>query len=497
MTKQRISSFAGLSAVAYIFLPLFPVSAASLYFNPASPSGSEWSDGNQWSSGGFDGPFDANWTDGSTAYFRPEKTTAIDLAGDMVDLGKEGGLVNEASNDEVSVTIRSSVAGAEMVFDGSVINAGLTNARSVSLTGKISVSGDFSLVSGALGLYLSPAEVAPYVGTATVKGGVLFVGPGSVGPQSNIVTTENALGVYNDLPGEYVVGSVKLDAGGYLIGVADGSGTVQTTMGMLQSSGTAGVVHVRNTIIADGLVHALIVDQEVDSTYGGNLIGDNATGDEGADAKISTFTFAKKGKGNLTLNGVTIRLPQGTVISGGGLYFDDPEFENRREFDHLAGAPGSPAITVADGGTLGGFSTLRVRNGRSVVVEQGGALSPGSVGACGVTILELDSGRLDLLAAAGGAGWLRFDLVGPASSDRIEVTGGNLLIGDGKLDLEDFAFNCLPGCGAGEYILFSLGENANLEGRLGPKIEGPIARGFVGRLSVRDNQVVLRVSRAP
>lgn len=152
---------------------------------------------------------------------------------------------------------------------------------------------------------------------------------------------------------------------------------------------------------------------------------------------------------------------------------------------------------MAPGGTLGGSSLLRIQEGRNVIVAKGGALAPGSAGLCGVTAFEFASGLLDLSAAAGETGWLRYDLGATASSDQINVVGGTVRIGDGQLDLEDFSFTVLPGCGPGEYVLFSLGGDAALEGKLGQKSEGPIAPGFGGRLFVKGRDLVLKVTRVP
>jgi len=103
-----------------------------------------------------------------------------------------------------------------------------------------------------------------------------------------------------------------------------------------------------------------------------------------------------------------------------------------------------------NGGTLGGNGTITTGSNGSVTVASGASLAPG-LSAPGTLTLTLGAGQLDMSAASGGTGWLKFEL--GTNSDRILLTSGTLNLGTG-LDLDDFSFTNAGAFGIGTYVLF-------------------------------------------
>ncbi len=128
---------------------------------------------------------------------------------------------------------------------------------------------------------------------------------------------------------------------------------------------------------------------------------------------------------------------------------------------------GTAQVSVSSGGVLGGSGTITPDTAGGVSVDFGGALAPGN--GAGTLHVVLGGGQFDLSSAAGGSGYLQFDL--GTASDQLLVSGGPINIGFG-LDLDDFTFSDSGGFGAGSYVLFD--SNSAITGELGPNVTGTV-----------------------
>jgi hypothetical protein len=106
--------------------------------------------------------------------------------------------------------------------------------------------------------------------------------------------------------------------------------------------------------------------------------------------------------------------------------------------------------------------------------------------------LVLGTGSLDLSATAGLTGYLRFEL-GP-TADRVLLSSGNLNIGTGGLDLDDFTFTDVGGLAEGTYVLFDT--NSDIVGTLGSHLQDNllgfgVALQFANGANGRDDLVLV------
>jgi autotransporter-associated beta strand protein len=152
---------------------------------------------------------------------------------------------------------------------------------------------------------------------------------------------------------------------------------------------------------------------------------------------------------------------------------------------------GTTSLAVNSGGVLGGNGSITTTNG-NVTVASGGILAPGNDAPLN---LSLGTGVLDLSAAAGGTGYLQFEL--GVNSDEILLNSGSLNIGSGLLGLNDFSFTNAGGFAPGTYVLFS-SPNA-ISGTLGSNLGGQVL-GLNASLSIGGaslNSLVLNVVPEP
>ena len=180
------------------------------------------------------------------------------------------------------------------------------------------------------------------------------------------------------------------------------------------------------------------------------IIQDNDT------ANLGRINLIKSGTGKWILSGANtntgaVTINDGTLLINGSL------------------AP-TNAVNVL-GGTLGGTGTI----GKAVAVGAAGNVAPGvSVGT-----LTLGS-NLNLSALTGSStGKLIYELGPIASSDKIDLTAGVLLIGAGALDLGDFDFTPGVGFQNGTYTLISttksISDNGGATiGTLGANVNGTL-----------------------
>lgn len=242
----------------------------------------------------------------------------------------------------------------------------------------------------------------------------------------------------------------------------DLNGFNQTLKG-LASAGTGTLIVTNNA--ASG---TSTLTQTGTSTFAGEI----------QDGATATVAVTKSTGGTFTLSG-TSTYTGATEISGGTLLVS-------------GSLHGTVNVAVDSGGTLAGKGTITTGNDGNVTVASGGFLSPGNNNA-GKLALALGLGQLDLSGAAGGTGWLKFDL--GTTSDQVALTSGTLNIGTG-LDLDDFSFTGVAGFGVGTYTLFNTSQP--IVGELGSNLSGTVL-GFDATLQYADggNDLVLVVVPEP
>lgn len=495
---KRFCLSAALAVASGVSTPVF---AADYYYNTGLANGSAWSGSTNWSTSGSSGPYDTNWVNNNTAVFVLASNRAVELEGSTISLNSSGGIYNNSSGN--TLTIRSTYGGVGTLdFSGGTFRAGNNNGVATTIHASVTLKGNLTLASGVLDMTSTMnVGVSGYTGTMTTAGGLLYTGASRFSGSSHLVNT--GASIYSENAGTYNIGSLTMTQGNYYVGVLASSGTVNSTVHQLSGSATGGNIQARLNNLGNGLIHTFTVDQSSNTVYNGNLVGDNTAGN----SFVSYFRFTKSGSGSLSLGGNTIRLLQGTTVSAGTLLIDGLPSSSTRTFDNIAGGAGSAAITVQNGGALGGVSTVTVLNGRHVVVEQGGGLVPGSDGTFGRLTLNFGStgGELDLLGGANGTGWLKFDLGSDATAgttyDNIRVVGSSLAvnvdIGAQLLNFDDFSFSALAGFGEGIYTLFTLDGTAALNGSLGNSLSGVVASGYLGTLSLSGNNILLTVAAVP
>jgi autotransporter-associated beta strand protein len=157
---------------------------------------------------------------------------------------------------------------------------------------------------------------------------------------------------------------------------------------------------------------------------------------------VSNGAVWKTGGGTMGLNSSANTYAGGTTVSAGTLLVTNAS----------GSGTGTGAVTVNDGGTLGGAGIINTSaTNASVTVASGGSLSPGT--SAGTLTLVLGSGSLNLSEVTTGG--LKFELGAPstpAASDHVVVNSGTLNIG--TLDFSDFTFTNVGGIAVGTYTLF-------------------------------------------
>jgi hypothetical protein len=141
-------------------------------------------------------------------------------------------------------------------------------------------------------------------------------------------------------------------------------------------------------------------------------------------------------------------------------------------------------VIADDGGTLGGNGKISPL--QWVVLEDTSKLSPGpAAGLAGTLTID---GNLEVFGATRhpGSAALQFDLDLPTTSDRVVLEDtGQLYIGDGALEFDDFLFTTLAGfADQTTYTLFET--NSAMLGFLGPNTGGTI-NGLAASIQLADN----------
>ncbi len=208
---------------------------------------------------------------------------------------------------------------------------------------------------------------------------------------------------------------------------------------------------------------------------GGALTVGGATSTVFAGDISGSGALTKVGSGTLELSGTSTPTGGPILVQGGTLL--------------LTGSLSGSLVEVQSGGTLGGTGTI----GGDLYITGTGKLSPGtSPGTLTVTGSTLDFS--DAVFATNTHA-LVFEL--GSTSDRVNVTTGQLGIGTGVLEFDDFTFTESAGFGPGTYTLFD--STQDLFGALGANLSGTIVGDLVGTLSLADtnNDIVLTVIPEP
>jgi len=263
-------------------------------------------------------------------------------------------------------------------------------------------------------------------------------------------------------PAGQIAGVVTLGEGSTL-GAAGNTG-INQTIGGLAGVGTV--------ILGDSgaNVKTLVVDADGDHTFSGAITGFSTN---------ATSRLEKSGDGVWILTGDST-YNQNTVISGGTFQMDGTH----------TNATAGRGYTVQAGGTLAGSGSIALTDG-SIVIEQGGFLSPGS--SPGTLSLSLGTGTLDISDAVSLANSeaLIFEL--GTLSDLVAIDG-SLTIGTGLLEFDDFVFIGIAGFGVGTYDLFTT--TGGIIGTLGTGLTGTI-NGFDANLLISGNSLQLNVIPEP
>jgi autotransporter-associated beta strand protein len=400
------------------------------------------------------------------------------------------------SNGTGAVTVTG--AGTMFIFSGSftvskfTVNGGATVNWGGSATlpgGANSFTGFGDTTAGTFNMNTGDFTTAAAVfignnttGTVTINDGPFAMTgnqPLSIGDGTN--NNQNGTGVLNIAgTGRFTTGTTT---GNFFLGnLGTGSGTINLNGGTLATNrtitrgsfnsggaGTGGVFNFNGGVLQatgsslamTGLTRAnirnggAIIDTNgFNVTIAQQLVHSNIGGDNNPDGG-----FTKTGDGILSLSaanqwtGLT-NVQAGTLLVNGTL-------------------AGTSRVDVA--GTLGGSGTITTATGSlaKVVLASGSGLSPGN-GGTGTLTIQLSSGTLDLTDALGigNTGELAFEL--GLAGDKVVLTGGQLVIGAGNLEFDDFTFTNLAGFNpATTYTLFDGTLATN--GTLGPGTSGSIA----------------------
>ena len=207
---------------------------------------------------------------------------------------------------------------------------------------------------------------------------------------------------------------------------------------------------------------------------GGSLTVGDATSTTFAGAISGNGTFTKVGAGTLTLSSTNTSTGN-TLVQGGTL--------------EVTGTLSGSLVEVQTGGTLRGNGTIAA----DLYITGSGKLAPGtSPGTLTVTGTTLDFSDA---VSASNSQTFAFEL--GTTSDRVNLTTGQLGIGTGVLEFDDFTFTETSGFGPGTYTLFD--STQDVFGTLGASLSGTLVGTLVGTLSLADtnNDIILTVVPEP
>ncbi len=316
----------------------------------------------------------------------------------------------------------------------------------------------------------------------TFTGGAFNV-TGQITGASSTLTVNGATVTLSQTTNNYV-GNTVVQSGGVLKNGASGTLPDTTTVVLGGASGNTGGSYDLNgfdeaiTGLTDaGTGSRIVTNGAASGTAKLTVTGTSIFNGSIQDGATAAVALTKSTAGTLTLTGANTYSGATTVAAGSLL---------------VAGAISGTTSVAVNGGTLGGNGTITTENNGSVTVASGASVAPG-LSAPGTLTLALGAGQLDASAAAGGTGWLKFEL--GTSSDRVLLTSGTLNLGTG-LDLDDFSFTNAGGFGIGTYVLFDT--NNTITPNIGTNTTGTVL-GFTAslQLSTDGTDLVLNVVPEP
>jgi autotransporter-associated beta strand protein len=468
---------------------------------------------------------------------------ALDANGFQLNVGTLTGTTNGTISDQSTIpggtvlTVNQTTAGtyAGTIQNGPVRTLALTKAGSaaLTLTGSNSFTGSTTVVAGSL-------IASSFSGPAF--SGDMKLGAGTA--DSFLITTVGS----QLAPGKVV----NFDNGAFNA-KWDLRGTAQTVGGLESGTGSAlGIVQNQDTAL-QAITATLTIDTATDHAFSGvirsfgskagnqvNLVKNGVGTQELRNVTALPYDFGtaviNEGKLVFNLSGANNTLGTSTSItvnaggtlglagdfsmtrpvggggtvekSGAGIVTVTTTLAHSGETHLLGGTlnvagsiSGSNAVLVSSGATLMGIGQVNTLGGNAIFAS-GAKLAPGASG--GILTFNLaGTGLLDISLAVtpSNSAALVFNL-GTARSS-IALHGGNLKIGAGLLEFNDFAFTDTGGLSEGSYVLFDtdapildeLGEalGANLSGTVGTFGE------FTGTLALADggNDLVLNVVPEP
>jgi len=290
----------------------------------------------------------------------------------------------------------------------------------------------------------------------------------------------------------YSFGALSGTSGSVVVGQnASGPGQASATVTSLSSTDSGFSIGVVTSANGNATSNNpdFTVNQSVNTTFTGTINGavnnNNST--------RTRLSLTKNGTGDLTMTGAINNLERTTNINAGTLIINS----TTTSFGDVVA---TTAISVNNGGTLGGTGNITTTAGDNIVVADGGKLEAGLDGSAGKLTMALANATLDISAATAGVGtgWLRFDLGANTTAgttyDQFDLTGGALKIGTANLSFADFDFNAIAGFGAGNYTLFQT--TTAIDGSLSDSNSGTI-NGLSSSLSISGNNLILTAVPEP
>lgn len=418
--------------------------AADIY---SASGGGSWDDTGTWTGGTIpvapDSAFIAN--DATVTV-----NSGVDASANYVRVGISG----SGNNGTLSIGGGNLTStGGEIGYDTlgivGMTSGNWTNSAAITIGYVSSASGILNLSGGHL-TSNGNLNIGDYgTGTLTVSGGTLTTGAiARLGGDSSGVGTANMTGGTWTIASTPVIGSSGTGtlnlSGGTLtsnattiyiglyagsVGVANLTGGTWTTQNIMlgNAAGSSGTLNIGGTASGGNTTSTLNVDDWISGGSGNATINFNNNGSYAMSARLSggTLVVNQIGTGTTTLTNGNSDYAGGTVISAGTLLVTNVS----------GSATGSGAVTVQNGGTLGGTGIIS----GSVTVQSGGTLSPGtSPGLLTVGSLTLDSGSTSFFEINGTTRGTNYDAVDVTGAI---AYGGTLLIDFGYAPLITDTFN--------------------------------------------------------
>jgi hypothetical protein len=457
--------------------------AQTLFYSNSSNPG--WPGASAWNTTGVGNAGDQAWTDNNTAVFGP---TAAALAVTNNATRAVAGLTNSGNQ---TVTIQNSSNSTLLQMSGGTINA-TTTLSAITVNGGF--AGNFTKTGlGTFTLGIGTPNV--YNGTATVnQGGFTFNTNARTGTSSNAILGGGTVTFTRSAAADtYSFGALSGTSGSVVVGQnASGSGQASATVTSLSSTGSGFSIGLLSS--SNGNVTSnnpdFTVNQSVNTTFTGTIngVGNNTN------STRTRLSLTKNGTGDLTMTGAINNLERTTNINGGRFIINSATTS-------FGDVVATTAISVNNGGTLGGTGNITTTAGDNIVVADGGKLEAGLNGFAGKLTMALGTNAtLDISAATAGVGtgWLRFDLGADTTAgttyDQFNLTGGALKIGTANLSFADFDFNAIAGFGAGNYTLFQT--TTAIDGSLSDSNSGTI-NGLSSSLSISGTNLILTAVPEP